>query len=293
MKFGKLFILSGLFTVLSGHAQEIRIAASDLLADLIKAPLTTSGEEAGFAFEIDVIGSLPALDRLRANEVDLAIVASPAGGDLDGFIMYPFAYEVAVLAVNQDNPLGEATISQLGGIFGRNEELNFNTWGDLGLSGWGNRNIKLIAGAADNRVGLELFRHSVLRGGSMKSSIDFVRDDEVDRVLGSDGAAVAILSRVPTEQNTKVLLVSRDARSPAFSPTGDNVHYGDYPLRLPFYIVFHPRDASKLESVVRLLLEDRVADSLREGYLLPLPEAVRRKLLFDLDLDGTSSLRSR
>ena len=44
--------------------------------------------------------------------------------------------------VNDSNPIDEISVARLGGIFGSNEELNLNTWGEFGLSGWGSRNIK-------------------------------------------------------------------------------------------------------------------------------------------------------
>ena len=60
----------------------------------------------------------------------------------DEFNIYPFAYDVAVIVVNDSNPIDEISVAQLRGIFGSNEEFNLNTWGELGLSGWGSRNIK-------------------------------------------------------------------------------------------------------------------------------------------------------
>jgi hypothetical protein len=84
----------------------------------------------------------------------------------------------------------------------------------------------------------------------------------------------------------KVLLVSPTRDTPAFGPSNDNVHFGDYPIRLAFYLVHKPRDAAKLEPIIRLLLENDVATELRENNLFALPETVRRKLLIDLDLDG-------
>ena len=133
--------------IATAQAEEIRIAVSDLLADYIREPLQVYGTENGITLVVDSIGSLPALDRLRSDEIDLAIVAVPEGDELprDEFDIYPFAYDVAVLVVNDSNPIDEISIAQLGGIFGSNEEFNLKTWGELGLSGWGSRNIKALA----------------------------------------------------------------------------------------------------------------------------------------------------
>jgi ABC-type phosphate transport system substrate-binding protein len=289
MNFGKTLLLLPLALIATAQAEEIRIAASDLLADYIKVPLKAYGAENGATFFVDSIGSLPALDRLRSDEIDLAIIAVPEGDQVprDEFSTYAFAYDAAVLVVNESNPIDEISVARLGGIFGSNEELNLNTWGELGLSGWGNRNIKALVGTSDESIALELFKYSIFKGGVMKPSVSMVKDTEIEDLLRSDAASIAILSRMPKNRKIKVLMVSSgsDIYTPAFGPTDDNVHYGDYPIRLAFYIVYNLRDDAKLRPVIRELLDDEVAASLRANDLIALPDTVRRKFLIELDLE--------
>lgn len=289
MKFGQTIFLLPLLIAVSAQANEIRIAASDLLADYVGEPLAAYGLEHETTFKIEGIGSLPALDRLRSDEIDLAIIAVPAGGEVprEEFSVYPFAYDVAVLVVNESNPIDEISLSHLGGIFGTSEEYSFNTWGDLGLSGWGSRNIKPISGTSEESIALELFKHSVFKGGAMKNGVAMVKSGEVVDLVSDDAASIAILSEIPEGGNVKVLMVSSDddTDSTAFGPSDDNVHYGDYPIRLAFYIAYNKRDEAKLREVVRVLLDDGVAKSLRDNHLVAIPDTVRRKLLIDLDLD--------
>jgi ABC-type phosphate transport system substrate-binding protein len=280
-----LFILAAA-VVAPANARQFRIAASDLLADFITEPLQASGEEHSIEFKVDSIGSLPALERLRSDEIDLAIIAVPEDTDVprDEFRVFPFAYDVAVIAVNQSNPINEISLASLGGIFGANEESNYTTWGDLGLSGWGSRSIKTLAGQNDKSISLELFKFSVLRGGQMKTTVASVKDSELEGSLLSDAASIAILPRVPKSKKVKALMISSEVDGPAFSPTDDNVHYGDYPIRLAFYIVYNQRDEALAQKVLRVLLNDDLAASLRDNNLIALPDTVRRKLTMDLDL---------
>lgn len=289
MKRSKTLFLLPLLLTFSAHAEEIRIAVSDLLADYIKAPLDAYGEKNETTFKIKKIGSLPALDRLRSDEIDLAVIAVPQGTEVprEEFSVYPFAYDVAVVIVNKSNPIDEISLPRLGGIFGTNEEFSFNTWGDLGLSGWGSRNINPLSGTSDESIALELFKFSVFKEGEMKPGVAMVKSNEVVDLVGDDAASIAILSQMPESGNVKVLMVSTGEGydAPAFGPTDDNVHYGDYPIRLAFYIAYSKRDQGKLRAIVRLLLEDDVANRLRENHILALPDTVRRKLLIDLDFD--------
>tara|TARA_B110000285_G_scaffold112533_1_gene127719 strand:+ start:572 stop:1438 length:867 start_codon:yes stop_codon:yes gene_type:complete len=280
-----LFLLAAA-AVSSASARQVRIAASDLLADFITEPLQAHGEEHSIEFKVDSIGSLPALERLRSDEIDLAIIAVPEDTDVprDEFRVFPFAYDIAVIAVNQSNPINEISLASLGGIFGSNEEYNYTTWGDLGLSGWGSRSIKTVVGQNNKSISLELFKYSVLRGGHMKTTVAAVKDSEVEGLLLSDAAAIAILPRLPKSKKVKALMISSEVDGPAFSPTDDNVHYGDYPIRLAFYVVYKERDEARAKEVLRVMLGDDLAASLRDNNLFALPDTVRRKWTIDLDL---------
>jgi phosphate transport system substrate-binding protein len=268
-------------------AGEIRIAASDLLADFVESSLQAYAEEEGIELRMDGIGSLPAMNRLRADEIDLALIAVPEGETVprDEFSIYPFAYDATVIAVNGGNPLDELSVGQLGGIFGSSEELSFSTWGELGLSGWGGRSIKPLAGPAPESIALELFRYSVFTGGAMRPSVAMVMSTEIEELLANDAAAIGILSKLPNRENVKVLMISEGAGTPAFGPTEDNVHYGDYPIRLSFFIAFNPRDQEKLKGVLRVLFGEDVAKNLTDNGLFSLPDTVRRQFLIDLDLE--------
>ena len=280
-----LFLLAAA-AVSTASAKQVRIAASDLLADFITEPLQAYGEEHSIEFIVDSIGSLPALERLRSDEIDLAIIAVPKDTDVprDEFRVFPFAYDVAVIAVNQSNPINDISLASLGGIFGANEESNYTTWGDLGLSGWGSRSIKAVVGQNNESISLELFKFSALRGGQMKTTVASMKVTEVEGVLLSDAAAIAILPRLPKSDKVKALMISSEVDGPAFSPTDDNVHYGDYPIRLAFYVVYKKRDEARAQEVLRVMLGDDLAASLRDNNLFALPDTVRRKWMIDLDL---------
>lgn len=261
------------------------MVASDLLAEFIAPSLAVFAEENDLDFKIEALGSLPALDRLRSDEVDLAIIAVPEDEKVprEDFSIYPFAYDAAVVVVNASNPIDEISIPRLGGIFGGNEELNFNTWGELGLSGWGSRNIRPLAGPAKQSVSLELFRYSVISGGSMKSSVSVMRDTEIEEALAGNIASIGILSSLPKNKKLKVLMISEGGDSPAYGPSPENIHLGDYPMRLAFYLAFNPRDEEKIKPILRALLGDDVAKVLNGNNLFALPDTVRSQLLVDLD----------
>lgn len=279
-----LFLFS-LLSIHAAHAEEIRMAASDLLADFITPPLKVYAEENELDLAIDSIGSLPAMERLRSDEVDLAIVAFPEGEEIprEEFKFYSFAYDSAIIVVNNRNPVNEISIPRLGGIFGSNEEFNFSTWGELGLSGWRSRNIRPFAGPAEESISLELFSYSVLSSRAMKSSVAILRDSEIEEAIASNIASIGVLSALPKNENLKVLMLSEGPGSTAYGPSAEIIHIGDYPIRLAFYIAYNPRDEEKIRPVLRALLGEKIATTLNKNKLFALPDTVRSRLLIDLD----------
>ena len=273
------------FTTL--QAAEIRIAASDLIAGYIEASLEAHADEYDFTLEVKSVGSLPALDKLRSDEVDLAILALPDDNrsSLSDFTIYPFANHSSVVVVNQSNPIQEISISQLAGIFGSREELNVSTWGNLGFSGLGSRNINPFVGISENSLNLELFKHRALRGSSLNSNVTIDQVSSIEALIISNVSSIAIMPSIPKKRDIKALMISKDLDSPAFGPTLNNIHHGDYPIRMPFYIAYNQRDKSKLISLVRKLLEDEVASNLESNGIFPLPTNVRRKLIMELELE--------
>lgn len=280
-----IFFLLPLLSIHAVHGEEIRMAASDLLAGFITPALEAYAGENELDLTIDSIGSLPAMERLRADEIDLAIVAFPEGETVprDEFNLYPFAYDSAIIVVNERNPISEISIPRLGGIFGSNEEFNFNTWGELGLSGWGSRKIRPLAGPAEKSISLELFRYSVLSGGALKPTAAILRDSEIEEAIANNISSIGVLSSLPKNKNLKVLLLSENEESTAYGPSAEIIHIGDYPIRLAFYIVYNPRDEEKIRSVLRALLGQEIADALNKNNLFALPETVRNRLLIDLN----------
>ena len=274
------------FQEVDAEVNEVRIAVSDLLAGAIVEPLNNLAEEHSIDLSIDTIGSLPAIDYLRTGRIDLAIVATPETIELPGgdFQVCPFAFDATLVAVNDANPITEISLSSLSAIFGVNNDLNFSVWGDLKLLGWENRAIKPLAGQNDETISLELFKFMVLDGEEMKITVAEVKDSEVEDLIAADTNSIGILPDFPEGKQVKVLMISADSESPAFGPTNDNIYYGDYPIRLPFKILYKKNDLENIKDTLRILLSNELADVLSANNLYVPPVAVRRKLMLDLKL---------
>ena len=102
--------------------------------------------------------------------------------------------------------------------------------------------------------------------------------------MKTNDGALGILPNLPADNpELKVLLLTRDTGGVAFGPTPENVHTGDYPVRLPLYLVFQRAEAPNLSRVLKFLLSEDTAEALKVDGIVPLPRSVRNQEVFDLE----------
>ncbi|CAI8322233.1 MAG: Phosphate-binding protein PstS [Opitutia bacterium UBA7350] len=268
-------------------AEKVRIAVSDLLADTIESAIADFAEQNSMEFDFYKEGSLPAMERMTSDELDIAIIAIPDGylrPDSERYSVIPLAYDLAVLTVNVDNPLGEISIPQLGGIFGKNETQDYKYWGDLGLSGWTGRSIKAMVVETKPSISSEIFKYTALGSKTFKSSINNTDTENADRVIANDVTCICLVSRAAKSSQVKTLMVSVDDDMPAYGPSVDNVHYGDYPFRLPFYVVFEKSNTERIKPILSYLLSENCSQVLDQDNFYALPDTVRSQLSFELNM---------
>ncbi|MEM9227419.1 MAG: substrate-binding domain-containing protein, partial [Verrucomicrobiota bacterium] len=283
MKISLLLILVA-FTLSSAlRADAIKIVGSDLLIDALSKPLETYAEEHGVELTLDLYGSIPALRQIRNDEAQLAIIADPSSEKYiePDMTVVPFAYQVAYVVVNQQNPLTEINMDQLSGIFGTASETYYTRWGELGLGGgMATRSIQPIVMSRPNSVVIELFKMKALDRSPLKPNITQIEDYESNtELIAGDSGAIAVFPYMPDDRSLRALNVAGagDQSGIAYDPTRENVYYRDYPMTLPFYLVFRPADQPKLAGILRFLLSPDMSDKLEEAGFVPLPDNPRKR----------------
>jgi phosphate transport system substrate-binding protein len=120
----------------------------------------------------------------------------------------------------------------------------------------------------------------VLKTPQLKSTIAMLPDvKELFNQVRSDETCIGMSPRLPPAGVPATLLqVSRSDKDVAFSPTVENIHTGDYPLRMSFYIACRPDRLGELGTVVALLLGDESAAGLEKAGFVPVPAKNRSEL---------------
>jgi hypothetical protein len=269
-------------------ATSVRVVGSDILADAVGANLTEFASSSDVKLVTHFKGSKLGYEALLGREAELGLLVFAADEGKPGpeFATHIFGYMTAFLVVPDRLPLTQIDFTQLAGIYGANERITHGRWSDIGVGGdWAIRSIPALA--TSRRVGLaiDLFRYNVLATPDFKPLVAvFDAEQAVIEQLKSEGGGIGILAQAPRDDSgLKVLLVSKLPGEVAYGPTAENLHTGDYPLRLPVYLVFRKTDTRRLYPVLRHLLSIEAAPVFWRAGVVVLPIQARNQLIFDLE----------
>ncbi|MFT3828856.1 MAG: hypothetical protein QM691_04025 [Opitutaceae bacterium] len=267
------------FTV---NAGEVTLGGSDLLRPALEKTLDRRTLSDGRTVRLHLTGSRDGLEDVRMRRVDFAVVVFAPDEPLPDqeFQLFELAYQVVVFATNSQNPVRCATLAQLAGMFGDREPLNLRQWGDLGATGaWAEKRISLNCVDDPASLGVDVFRHAALTKPQLRSTIleQPDADDLVGKIRVDDNCIGLFLRPLPVDAGVNVLLVAKtaDAKDVPFGPTPENVHTGDYPLRLPFYVAFDRGRLAELRPALALVLSDEVATLLGNAGFVAVPANAR------------------
>ncbi|MFA5257019.1 MAG: substrate-binding domain-containing protein [Opitutales bacterium] len=272
------FILTTALSLLAAtglNADALRVKVSDLLINPVKGILTSCATaDPANAFE----GSISALAEVRDGTADLALVAVPDGETPpDDMVCIPFAFDVATVVVNNGNPIKQITLRTLASAFARSGGAD--KWGSLGLKDvWAERSIAAYIPESSSGVTLDLFRSMTIKNGSFRDGLNvWTSRDQLEHIVREQAQCLVILRGIDVPNGGRALLVSETDGQEIFPypPTESSVFYGDYPLRLPFYIVFRKDASQQVKDFAALMLSDETAKTLSAAGLVPAPKSER------------------
>lgn len=283
----RLCFLLGWGAVAAGA--EWRVAGSDLLAGEFSDALQAAATREETTLTTTFAGSHAGWKELQAGHADVALLSFPPGQALPGepWHCLPLAYHVVAVLTARERPLSQISFEGLAGIYGRTGAAGHARWGDLGLTGdWAPRAITPYGMSARSGLSRALVKHEVLGARDFNSGLteQATPAELVAQLVIEAGAVGFVAWPLELDQRLKALMVARTATMPAYAPTKENVHRGDYPLRWPVWLVFRRTDAPRLFPLLRQLHGDAIAAALEKQGLMPLPREIRRQQAFALEV---------
>lgn len=281
-------LLSFAFAAASLAGAPVKLSGSDIIGEKIEKELKASAANLGLELDVSMNGSRDGLDLLKKGQTDIAIIAIPRGQPIpEGFVLVPYAHQIAAIVVNNENPLEELSLLQLRQIFSSQGE-KVDSWEKFGLNTANIiRNIYPLSLPLSENLALELFKNTCLDNANISSNVDVRKSSaEVLNILKSTTNAIGIIGSIPPE-GVKVLAVSdtlENNKRQAFRPTLENIQNGDYPIVLPFYIAYKKEKVKDLKPLLQILLSDGIAKVIDDGGLTASPKSFRKSYSLELDI---------
>ncbi|MEY4488091.1 MAG: hypothetical protein RIQ79_599 [Verrucomicrobiota bacterium] len=269
-------------------AEPLKIVGSDLLNGTVDVELTKFAKTNDHEIAVEFKGSRLALETLQSKQADMGLMVFGADDTKPGpeFTTLVVGYFTTFIAVPKSMVMSQISFERMGAIFGARESSDARRWADIGVVGaLSQRNILAVASGRRAGLSLDIFRYGVLSKPELKSTVLlFDTAEEAEGRISSDEGGIVLLPTAPTTNGKlKVLLLSKTVRDVAYGPTPENLHSGDYPLRLPVQLVFRKGDAKRLGYLIRHLLADETMATLNAANVISLPTQARKQVIFDLE----------
>lgn len=277
--------------VLCAHLRaEVRVVGSDLFGTEFAEAIAAFSRRSEQAVTLDLTGSREGFEQLEQGQADLGLLVLAPGEPLPAapYAVMPLAYHVTVVLAPASLPIDQISFPQLAAIYGEEARTSAKRWADIGVlaAPWAQRSILACLPAASTGLATNLFRYTVLPTPQLRPTIAVTDTVEaaLQRVRGEEGGIAVVPAQPSIPPGLKVLLLAKSTTDVAFAPTPENVHRGDYPLRLPVYLVFRKASARDLQRLLRFLLSEDAVPVFERAGLVPLPIGVRNQQIFDLEV---------
>ncbi len=247
-------------------------AAPLIVSDILETPLKSALPG---TLECRYAGSIVALEELRSGRADIVVAAIADGNPLpEGMLCIPLAFECAVVVVNNSNPLDKIGLDELGKIFAGGEAME--KWGALGLSdAWRERSISVFIPAPGEGITLPLLRSVAMQGKPVREGAGIITSaSQLETVVREQSQSITLLRGLAVPSGGRALSIT-SSEGLAYPPSVSSVFYGDYPLRLPFYVVLRPDAPAPVQDTLAQLLDNKVAAALAAYGYVPAPESER------------------
>jgi phosphate transport system substrate-binding protein len=255
-------------------AAELRIVGTDLLGTDFSRALYDCGARHHLPVVVALDGSRPAIAELESNRADMGIVVWPAEVQRPavGYESIVLGYRIVVVLVPADSPIRELNLPQVAAIFGTGQPVSINRSSELGFAEQGEGPLRLLVPSIGSGTGEEYFRHAVLGGNALKAHVARYRSEsELVSRLTTESQAIALAEGISCATGTRCLALAAEASQPAFLPTSENIHAGQYPLRLPIHLVFRTDRRANAEPLIEFLTSAAAASLLARENIVAAP----------------------
>ena len=162
--------------------QPLRFQVTDLWTTLPFESLNSFAEAQALDLETEFVGSVVAIENLKAERIDAALVALPNIDEIDlsAYAVKPVAYTAARVLVHRENPIQEISYQDLQSIFDGSVLKRVKYWEDLDENAASLGVIRPYVVTTKVSIVNDLFRNRVFPDGYFSKDIPVISQEEFE-----------------------------------------------------------------------------------------------------------------
>jgi ABC-type phosphate transport system substrate-binding protein len=271
----------------SADVQTIKVAGSNFVGSALQ--LEGNGERIGnYGVHYQMSGSLLGALKLKEGLADVAFVLQRPDElqTLEGLQVIPLGFWGIYFAVQEDNPMTELKETEITEVLRKTKDGLKSEWGSL-ISNepkWTNRLIFVSFDVEETDPSFPILANQFFDNeipenyGTMGERIE-------DPYLASS-ANLLIMSQLPdSSRGLRSLSWIKTDESVGYPPSPESLFYGDYPLRLPLYLVVADKTDPKVLAYLKAFLDSDQQEILKDSGFVPIPENLQKQALLEFDLE--------
>ncbi len=280
------FVTASLF-LRSADAQTIQVAGSNFVGSELQ--LEGSGESVGnYSVHYQMSGSLLGTLKLKEGLVDVAFVLQRPDElqTLEDLYVIPLGFWGIYFAVQEDNPMTELKEAEITEVLRKTKDGLKSEWGSL-ISNepkWTNRLIFVNFDVQEADPSFPILVNQFF-GNEIPENYGNMGERIEDPYMASS-ANLLIMSQLPdSSRGLRSLSWIKTDESVGYPPSPESLFYGDYPLRLPLYLVVADKADPKVVAYLKAFFDSDQQDMLKNSGFVPVPENLQKQALLEFDLE--------
>ena len=285
---GLRIVLFSFLAIARLNGETIRIAGSDYARDALVNESLTSGVIGSYTVEYQMSGSLIGLIKLREGYADVVFALQTVEGlpSLDGLTSIPLGFWGIYFAVQEENPLSEVSLSGVSEILRKSRDGLKSEWGALlpQEPKWVNRLIYPSFDVKKKDASFPLLLKEFFNNEIVENYESI--GEKVENLYLATSSNLLVLSQLPEPgKGLRVLSLIQPEQSVGFPPTGESMHFGDYPLRSTLYLAVQDPKSERVRAFVRNFFESNSLELLGKNGLVRVSDNVQKQALLEFDLE--------
>ena len=269
------------------RAQTVQVVGSNFVGEALKLNSKLDHKAGDYSVTYKMTGSLVGSLKLKEGLADVAFVLqSPDELDLEGLKAIPLGFWGIYFAVQEENPMSEIKEDELSEILRKTRDGLKSEWGSLLPSEpkWTNRLIFVTFDILESDPSFPILVNQFF-DNEMPEKFGAM-GERIENPYLASASNLVVMSKLPDpNRGLRSLSWISTGSGVGYPPSPESLFYGDYPLRLPLYLIVRDSVDPKVKAYIRNFFSSDQLEILKESGFVPVPDNLQKQALLEFDLE--------